>query len=148
MNSQWSRLENLPNDNLPQFHRELLSIEELREKEPSSLIDIAAVVFDVGPLQVINCQDGRTRAKRNITLIDETRKQVSLGLWPDFTDKLNDCEEKAVIFQNLQTREYLGKVMLSTRVNTIIATDETNETVQHLERWFLEHGCENDYEEL
>ena len=86
----------------------------------SSPIDLAAVVFYVGPLQVINCQDGRTRSKRNVTLIDESYNQISLGLWPEFTDALNDFEGRAVIFQNLQLttrRSFLKNNTVSAQEN-------------------------------
>lgn len=145
---QWSRITRLPDTSLPQLSRELLTILELHDKDTSSHIDLAAVVFEVGPLQVINCQDGRVRQKRNVTLIDESHRQINLGLWPDFTDSLNECEGRGVIFQDLQLREYQGKLLLSTTVNTIVTTDPANDTVAHLNDWFTREGFHNTYEEL
>ena len=121
---------------------------ELQEKETNAVIDLAAIVFEVGSLQTINCQDGRTRVKRNETLVDDTCKQIPLGLWPDFTDQLNGQEGKAVVLQSLQLRDYLGKLMLSSTVNTIITTNDDHEKIHHLNQWFEQERLDHDYTEL
>ena len=81
-------------------------------------------------------------------MVDESKKQINLGLWPEFTDVLNKREGKGIVLQNLQLREYQSKLMLSTTVNTILTTEATNETVAHLDEWFASDGCQNTYEEL
>ena len=139
---------NLPDQALPQLPRDMLTITDILDKDTGAVIDLAAVVFDVGQLQRINCQDGRQRKKRNVTLVDNTHKLITLGLWPEYTDQLDDFEGRAAVFQNLQVREYQGKSMLSSTLNTIISTSDTQEEVRELNEWFAEEGCTHEYEEL
>ena len=73
---------------------------------------------------------------------------ITLGLWPEFTDQLNAFKGRAAIFQNLQLHEYQDKLMLSSTLNTIISTRETHAEVRDLNQWFVEEGCEHNYEEL
>ena len=133
---------------MPPLEQDLLSIIQLHGKEVNTIVDLLAVVFEVGPIQIINCQDGKPRKKRNVTLIDDSYKVVTLGLWPDFTERLNGLEGHAIIFQNLQLREYQAKLMLSTTTNTIITVESADDGVNYLNEWFRSEGCSHDYEEL
>ena len=123
---------------LPPLEQDLLSIIELRGKEPNATVDLRAVVFEVGPIQIVNCQDGKPRKRRNVTLVDDSYKILTLALWPDFTDCLNKLKDHAIIFQNLQIREYQEKLMLLTTTNIIITVDSADRT----------DGCSHDYTEL
>lgn len=145
---QWSKVIELPDDSLPPLKSNLLSIDELEGKQTNDVVDLIAIVFEIGPVMLINCQDGKTRRKRNVVLVDESGKMVSLGLWPEFTDQLNDREGEAVMFQNLQVRDYRNNLVLSSTTNTIISVNSPNDTVQNLQKWFAEEGCQHEYEEL
>ena len=81
-------------------------------------------------------------------MIDDTFKVVSLGLWSEFVDTLNGSEGRAVLFQNLQLREYRGKLMLSTTINSIIDCESQQGRVMQLNSWFERDGLIHDYEEL
>ena len=81
-------------------------------------------------------------------MIDDTFKVVSLGLWSEFVDALNGSEGRAVLFQNLQLREYKGKLMLSTTTNSIIDCENQQGRVMQLNSWFERDGLTHDYEEL
>ena len=101
---QWGRVGRLPDDSFPPLSVELLTLSQVQEKEVSSLVDFIAVVFEIGTVNSITCNDGRRRTKRNVTLVDNTLKMVTLTLWPDFTELLNGREGTAVLFQNVQVR--------------------------------------------
>lgn len=112
------------------------------------MVDFVAVIFEVGSLQQITCQDGRRITKRTATLIDDSHKMVSVGLWPDFTETLNGREGTAALFQNIQVREYMGRITLSTTSNSVINPDSAQAVVGELNRWFETEGCAHAYEEL
>ena len=73
---------------------------------------------------------------------------MTLGLWPDFTERLNGLEGRAVIFQNLQVREHQAKLMLSTTTNTILTVESADDGVNYLNEWFRTEARSHDYDEL
>ena len=101
-----------------------------------------------GRIQIVNCQDGKPRKRLDVTLIDDSFEVVTLAFWPDFCDRLNKLEGCAITFQNLQIREYQGKLMPLTTADTFITVDSADENVEHLNEWFRTDGCSHDYTEL
>lgn len=138
----------MPDDAQPALQPVLIKISELPDKLPNEIVDLIAITFENGPIQSINCQDGRTRQKRNATLVDDTGLAVTVGLWTDHTETLKDQEGQAALFQNLQVREYNGRLMLSTTNNTIINAPSDHEEAIRLQEWFEEEGRASDYAEV
>lgn len=126
------------------------TILELLLKPPNADVSLIAITYEVGPQQTFHCKDGVTRTNKNVVLVDDTSKAVSLTLWGDNVDKLNNTEGTSVRIDNIQTRDYNGKRILSTTSSTAIHTMDENATSEQIQlhQWWTSEGTENEYEEL
>ena len=123
---------------------------DLQNVENSREVSLVAVAYEVSECQTYYCRDGLSRTVQQIILVGDTRRSVSLTLWGDYLNKLDNCEGTALIVENISTKEYRGLRTLSTTATTVLRQMDENPTVEqaYLQNWWDTEGKEEVFEDI
>lgn len=127
-----------------------MSIEDPLYAEKSKNVSLVAVVYDVSAPQTYACKDGITRTTQEVVLVDDSLKAVTLTLWANHINKLDNTEGTAVIVENICPREYRGRRTVSTTSTTAIQKFDANPTAeqQAQQEWWKISGDEGIFTDL
>ena len=125
-------------------------IEDLLYVDRSKNVSLVAVVYDVAEPQTYACKDSITRTTQEVVLVDDSNKAVTLTLWANHINKLDDAEGTAVVVENVCPREYRGRRTVSTTSTTAIKRFDGNPTPEQqiLQEWWSNSSDEARFKDL
>lgn len=126
------------------------TLKDLTDVALKETVNVAAVVFSIGDTIPVQCYDSIRRGRQNVTLVDHTKKMVTLTMWGSMTGKLNESEGRAVVLQNLQVNAFHGKKTLSTTYNSVVdpRTLPNDPDKLRLQIWWDETGQQEEFESV
>ncbi|XP_003746372.1 replication factor A 51 kDa subunit-like [Galendromus occidentalis] len=106
-----SEVRQIDGDHLPKKVEKYFTINQIRDTEVGKMIDLQAIIYDVGEIHSYSGKAGDIRNRQNILLVDDSRKIVSLTLWGSLIHKVDDREGQVVDFQKLSVKSSkLGRI--------------------------------------
>jgi len=118
-----------------------VGIEKLEEKINKNC-DVIGVVQEVGSKGEIQLKKGGSKEKRNITVVDQSGKQVGITLWDHLADEILEASASShdvVAFRSLRVGDYQGCSLNTTRSSIIQINPELPEAAA-LKEWYASGG--------
>mmetsp|Transcript_45805 Transcript_45805/g.97909 ORF Transcript_45805/g.97909 Transcript_45805/m.97909 type:complete len:720 (-) Transcript_45805:74-2233(-) len=125
-------------------------ISEVENKDVNALVDIAAVVRDMGEESMITIRSsGLEKKKRSLVLLDESNTTIELTLWGDKCNLLNNVAPNPVIFvKDARVSEFNGGKTLGTGWSTQLEFNPDHEKSFGLKAWYQTVGVSTSTKQL
>ncbi|XP_003743433.1 replication protein A 70 kDa DNA-binding subunit-like [Galendromus occidentalis] len=143
-----SKMVPIQGSHIPKSIVSRTTLAEIAKQDANKVVNVEAIVYEVGKPQSISCRDGITRMKQSVLLVDETLKIISLGLWAEAVQELDGMESNCVLVRNLQVKEYAGKKQLNSMSGTVVDKEPASETAKSMRLWWEAEGSEEEFEEI
>ena len=131
----------------PEIVFSFVGIEKLEEKINKNC-DVIGIVTDVSSKTTIQLKNGKgEKDKRNVTLVDQSGKQVSLTLWDYLADEItedNAASKDVVAIRAVRVSDYNGCSVNSTR-SSIIQINPTLDAATKLQEWYQTDGAKASF---
>ena len=142
--------ENESAGSIPAVKFFFLPIGQIEEREKDSIIDVIGVVKDCGEVASIRSKTTQKQLlKRDITLVDLSRKSIKLTLWGDMAETFNVVpqENPVVAFKSVRVTEFNGKSLSSLSSTTYLVNPDMHEAYE-IRGWFDANGSSTDFESI
>ena len=125
-------------------HFDFTKISEIEDKAADSIVDVIGVVTTIGDLSSITSKrNGNQIAKRDITIVDETGKAVTVTLWAGRAEAFNYPGHPVVAFKGCKVSDFGGK-SLSTLSGSSLSVSPDIPEAAHLKGWYETSGITAD----
>ncbi|RIB13295.1 hypothetical protein C2G38_1906428, partial [Gigaspora rosea] len=126
-----------------------VKISDLFEYEKDEIIDVIGLVTNVSDIQEIVIKSTQRNAnKRNITIIDQSKYQVTLTLWGSNAEKFDNSLLKHVIAcKNVRVGDFQGRNLTLLNDSQAIRDPKIKETKSLLD-WYNVHGSYSKFTPL
>jgi replication factor A1 len=132
-------------NNVPQIQFNFTTIEDLEKVEPGTVIDCMGVLREVGEVGTINSKTtSKDVEKREIILVDDTRRQVRLTLWRERATGFDAPLESVIAFKGVKVSDFGGR-SLSLSSGGIMRVDPDNDDAHRLKGWYDAQGKQETY---
>ncbi|KAF0988305.1 hypothetical protein HZS_5032 [Henneguya salminicola] len=123
--------------NLPLQKYNFIDISKISQSLKDSLIDLIAVIIEVGPSALINSKAGaRQLCKRELTISDESLISISLTLWGEDADSEKFTDVGTVLaIKAAKVSEFHGRT-LSTISSTVMEKNPDVPQTRKLDEWY------------
>ncbi|CRG98167.1 replication protein A1, large subunit, putative [Plasmodium gallinaceum] len=130
------------NDNIPKFIYNFSSIDNIKNMNTGSLVDVIGVVFSFQDIiQVLIKKTGQYKEKRDLIIIDDSNETINVTLWGEHALKIeeNDLKDNCIIcFKYLKIGEWQGK-KLESHPKTKIEINPEIEKAYFLKGWWIDN---------
>ncbi|CAG8580360.1 5116_t:CDS:1 [Cetraspora pellucida] len=126
-----------------------VKIVDLIEYEKNDIIDVIGIVIKVSDIQEITTRTTRKNVnKRCITIVDQSKYQITLSLWGLQAEKFNSSILNHIIAcKNVRVVEFQGRNLSAIFDSTIIIDPNIQET-NELRDWYNSHGTHSKFTSL
>lgn len=97
---------------IPQNHFEVVKIKDIENKADNKVIDLIAIVGNIGETQNITMKNGQQKEQKKIQLNDETGS-IEMTFWGDSIKKIDFNEGQIVLVQGAMVKSFRGKCLNS-----------------------------------
>ena len=87
------------------------SLAEIDKLHQNNCVDVIGVIFEVSPIGQINCKDGTSRDKRELTLGDDSKVSIKITLWGDLCHAHDYTEGQVIAFKSCRVSDFRGKCL-------------------------------------
>lgn len=134
---------------IPKLRYEFISIRELAEKEPNSIVDVIAVCKDATDATKLTAKTtGKELTKREVNLVDQSGASIALTLWGDDATNFSIHDNPVIALKNAQLKEYMGGKTLSCISSTVIKMDPDLPEGHQMKGWFENAGNAENFSTL
>ncbi|XP_003738283.1 replication factor A protein 1-like [Galendromus occidentalis] len=134
--------------NLPENTTNFITLAEIGSSAVNSMVDILGIIHEVADEQNFMCRDGTSRKKKNVRIVDDTKKIVTLSLWSEHADILNGMESQCVSIHNVVIRVFNMKKVLTTTSSTSAKLAVITADSERLQKWWNEEGQDEEFDEI
>ncbi|CAG8654351.1 13094_t:CDS:1 [Cetraspora pellucida] len=126
-----------------------VKIVDLIEYEKNDIVDVIGIVIKVSDIQEITTRTTRKNVnKRSITIVDQSKYQITLSLWGLQSEKFNSSILNHIIAcKNVRVVEFQGRNLSAIFDSTIIIDPNIQET-NELRDWYNSHGIYSKFTSL
>jgi hypothetical protein len=128
-----SVIEQCEDTEAPKVVFNFVTIDKL-EQRLNKNCDVVGIVTDVGSKTEIQLKSGKgSKPKRNVTLVDQSGKQVALTLWDTLADEIveeNATNKDVVAIRAMRVSEYNGCSLNTTRSSVIQINPDLSEVTK------------------
>ncbi|KNC36238.1 replication factor a protein [Plasmodium falciparum RAJ116] len=129
------------NENIPKYNYNFISIDNIKNMNTGSFVDIIAVVLNYQEkMQIFVKKTGQYKDKRDVTLIDESFDTIQVTLWEKnatIIDEMNLRDNCIVCFKYLKIGEWQGKKLESHARTKIEINPDNIEKAYILKNWWI-----------
>ncbi|CRG98583.1 replication protein A1, large subunit, putative [Plasmodium relictum] len=130
------------NDSIPKFIYNFSSIDNIKNMNTGSLVDVIGVVFSFQEIiQVLIKKTGQYKEKRDLVIIDDSNETINVTLWGEHALKVeeNALKDNCIIcFKYLKIGEWQGK-KLESHPKTKIEINPDIEKACFLKSWWIDN---------
>lgn len=132
-------------DAVPQIKYKFTPIDQLGNHEKDEILDVLAVVKDVGELGSINSKaTQKPFSKRDITLVDQTQHSVRLTLWGKQAESFNGEGQPVIAFKGVKLGDFGGRSLSMYSSSTMSLNPDIPEA-HALRGWFDVEGSTAEF---
>jgi replication factor A1 len=130
---------------VPQIQFNFTTIEDLEKVDPGTVIDCMGILREVGEVGTINSKTtSKDVEKREIIIVDDTRRQVRLTLWRERATGFDAPLESVVAFKGVKVSDFGGR-SLSLSSGGIMRVDPDIDDAHRLKGWYDAQGKQETY---
>jgi len=119
----------------PTVQYNFVKIDELHN-HAGGFVDVIAVIKQMNEVdKIVSNKTKKELAKRNVTLIDRSEKEIELTLWEQVGINLTAEVGDVLILRGVRVTEY-NSLSLSSTTNTVIELNSNLDEVHNLKGWF------------
>jgi len=138
-----SHVEVLPDDGVvPKIKFEFKNIGDIENFEPGTIVDVVGVVKTVADCQDIVSKKGQNLTKRELTIVDRSKKMITLTLWGDqaknFQSQFN--EEPVMAIRQARVGDFGGRTLGTIGGTKIYLNDADIPEINELRGWWSAEG--------
>ncbi|ESN95542.1 hypothetical protein HELRODRAFT_114692 [Helobdella robusta] len=132
---------------LPSISFNFVGIDKFEQMQPNVIVDVIAVVKDCGDLKVVTQrQSNKEIKKRDITLVDQSKVQVTLTLWGDYAESFKAEGNPVLAIKGVRLTDFGGRSLSQSNNSQILENPDFPEC-HSLRGWFDNVGCSAEYSE-
>lgn len=164
-NKQYSKLRNdyemtITNDTViqvcenetagvPQIRYDFITIAEIGEKQPESLIDMVGICQEASEASTfIAKSSGRECTKRDVTLVDHSNASIALTLWGEEAINFESRNNPVILLKSVMVKEFGGGKTLGMVSSTVMKINPENAEGHKLRGWYENQGNHGAYQSL
>ncbi|KAI8339707.1 hypothetical protein BC941DRAFT_372880 [Chlamydoabsidia padenii] len=125
---------------IPEMNYSFVKIADMDNHEKGATIDIIGVVVeDSGIQEIVAKATGRPTKKRELSLVDDTQKQIRLTLWDRVAESFDASGTPVVACKGVRVNDFNGR-SLSLAASGNIKRDPEIPEAQKLQQWYNSQG--------
>ena len=132
-----------------------VKIDALEQTEPNCIVDIIGIVNSLGPATEITAKSGKQFTKRELEIVDASRKSIRLTLWGDRAVQAEtllgmppgSSSRPAVAFKGVKVSEWGGRTLSTTFSSGMEVSPDVPET-RDLRLWFDQIGGNTSFQSM
>jgi len=139
-------IEVVPDDgDLPKVKFDFKTIADIENIEVGEILDVVGVVKSLGEVNtIVTKKDSRELTKRDLQIVDETKKIISMTLWgqqaKDFPSDTGRTQ--VVAARGVRVGDFNGKNLSSVGGTKLYIDDPDVEDINRLRGWWESEGCQ------
>ncbi|OQR78825.1 replication protein A 70 kDa DNA-binding subunit-like [Tropilaelaps mercedesae] len=134
---------------VPQMNYEFVKIAEIEDCPTDKLIDVCAVVKSFAEPQTFNRRtDGRPITKREVILVDDSSKAITLTLWNDSAITFQGENNPILLVTKARISEFNGSVSITTGQASALELNPDLNRGNELKLWWRADGSKSEFESI
>ncbi|ORZ25206.1 hypothetical protein BCR42DRAFT_463850, partial [Absidia repens] len=130
---------------IPNMNCSFTKIADMDKKARNDIVDALGVVRqDSGLVEIISKSTGAPVKKRELTLVDETQKEIRVTIWNRVAEMFNSSESPVVVFKGLKVSDFGGRTLSLSNSGTMKINPDIPEA-HSLRSWYHGQGQNVDY---
>lgn len=127
-------MERILDADIPHFP--FTRVAELPNSTVNKLLNIRAIIYNVEP----ESETPNPKTMRVMRIVDDTLKYVTLRLFGDLRERLDNSEGKCVTVLNVELMKDHTARWLDSVTDTKVILEQDSDRVRTLQKWFDERG--------
>lgn len=129
-----------------QFH--LMKFDQLQNTENNTIVDVVGIVKSVGePREIVAKSSGKPYTRRDISLVDDTGFEATVGLWNKLAKDFQIDEGTVVAIKGCKINDFGGKQLSLIPSAVLMANPDLPEAYQ-LKGWFDNNGSNSTFKSV
>lgn len=129
-----------------QFH--LMKFDQLQNSENNTIVDVVGIVKSVGePREIVAKSSGKPYTRRDISLVDDTGFEATVGLWNKLAKDFQIDEGTVVAIKGCKINDFGGKQLSLIPSAVLMANPDLPEAYQ-LKGWFDNNGSNSTFKSV
>ncbi|CDH49356.1 replication factor-a protein 1 [Lichtheimia corymbifera JMRC:FSU:9682] len=125
---------------IPQMKYNFVRIADLDNYEKNAIIDsICVIKEDHGVQEIVAKASGKPMKKRELSVVDDSQKQVRLTLWGKTAEDFDSSGYPVVAFKGLRVNDFNGRSLSLSQAGTFKVNPDIPEKAR-LKHWFDSQG--------
>lgn len=134
---------------MPDYVVRTVPLEDLIQLQSKQRVSVRAIIYEVEPTWEVNCADSNLRLRRQVSVVDPTKRILTLTVWQEHTTTLEDKEGSCILFKNMEIRDFRQIRGLTTTPQTeITVLDPADPDAKHLLEWWGSEGRLQEFRTL
>lgn len=139
------RCNDISEDEIPQIAAEFVTLDNLGDTAPDSIIDVIGVVQSSHDVQEIQTKAGKALAKRDLFLVDKSSTSVRVTIWGDNATSFNDSSvDHVVVMKGVKVSDFGGRSLSLLSSGQLIYEPKLDEAFS-LQGWYDSNGRNNTF---
>lgn len=132
-------------DDVPKPTFNFVTLSDLQTIEKDSLIDVVAVVKEIGDMaEITSAKTSKPFSKRDLTVVDNTGYSVKLTVWGKIATNFDAPPESVVAFKGVKVSDFGGRSLSLLSSGTMMIDPDINEA-HSLKGWFEAEGRSGNF---
>lgn len=142
-------VEEIPNDtSVPKVQFHLMKFDQLQNTENNTIVDVVGIVKSVGePREIVAKSSGKPYTRRDISLVDDTGFEATVGLWNKLAKDFHLDEGTVVAIKGCKINDFGGKQLSLIPSAVLMANPDLPEAYQ-LKGWFDNNGSSSTFKSV
>ncbi|CAO3579251.1 unnamed protein product [Absidia cylindrospora] len=130
---------------IPSMSYSFTKIADMDKKEKDDIVDVLGIVRQYSALaEIIAKSTGAPIKKRDLTVVDETQKEIRVAIWGRAAEMFNSSESPVVVFKGLKVHDFGGRTLSLSSSGTIKINPDIPEA-RSLRSWYQGQGQNATY---
>ena len=120
---------------IPKVRYDFVPIAKIEDVPKDAIVDTIGVVKECGAVSQVTSRDGRSFAKRDLTLVDQSGKAVTLTLWNEAAEKWDERRQPVLAAKGVKVSDFGGRSLSAMQSSTVTPDPDIPEA-HRLRGWF------------
>ncbi|CCD27078.1 replication factor A subunit protein RFA1 NDAI_0J01860 [Naumovozyma dairenensis CBS 421] len=134
-------------DNVPKTHFNFIKLDAIPNQENNTNVDVLGVIQTVNPHFELTSRAGKRFDRRDISIVDESGFEISVGLWNQQAIDFNLPEGSVVAIKGVRVSDFGGKSLSMGFNSTLVPNPEIPEAYS-LKGWYDSTGRNGNFTSL
>ncbi|CCC72091.1 hypothetical protein NCAS_0J01120 [Naumovozyma castellii] len=126
-------------DNVPKTHFNFIKLDAVQNQENNTNVDVLGIIKTVNPHFELTSRAGKRFDRRDISIVDDTGFEISVGLWNQQALDFNLPEGSVVAIKGVRVSDFGGKSLSMGFNSTLVSNPEIPEAFS-LKGWYDNTG--------